>query len=75
MNPVCEMPRKITYQQVLAICQEQALEEEFHDFVIEDVLRIVNDGYRYPLRNKRADMLYFPEDFSVPIARRFIQFH
>lgn len=62
---------RITVQQVLAVCIEQGVDEEFHEFVIEDVLRIVNEGYRYPPRVRRDNRLYFPEDFSIPLARRF----
>ena len=61
----------ITRQQVLAVCIEQELEEEFIDSVIEDVLQIVNCGFRYPPRRRQENVLYFPEDFSLEIARRF----
>jgi hypothetical protein len=60
----------ITAQQIAQICCGQNIEEGFQYFVIEDVLRIVNGGYRYPPRSPMPQFRY-PEDYSVPIALRF----
>jgi len=62
--------RTITAAQVKQICLEQNIEEEFHEFVVDDVLRIVNRGYRYPPRSPKP-LFRFPEDYSVPIALLF----
>lgn len=70
LETIVETPFTLTYQQVLAVCQEQGLEEEFQEFVIEDVLRIVNDGVRYP-RKRHPNRIVFPEDFSIAIAGLF----
>lgn len=52
-------PMRVTAAPVTQICLNLTIEPEFHEFIVEDVLR------------SRRPMFRFPEDYSVPIAQLF----
>ncbi len=61
---------------IIQACIDQNIESEFHAFIVEDVCRIVNDGFRYPSqahlqRGRRGrETLRIPDDYSIRIARQ-----
>lgn len=65
-----DKPIPITEADVLKVCIENRVDSDFHDMVIDDVLRIVNEGFRYPPGRPRKH-LCVPEDISIPIALVF----
>ena len=66
-------PKKLTEEDVLKVCLEKGVASEFLDMVIDDVLLIVNDGFRYPPLpgGRYRQHLCVPEDISIPIALVF----
>jgi hypothetical protein len=61
----------ITREQAVAAVRHDWVDEEWEFvLVVEDVLRIVNEGKKYPDRGDEEDYR-IPEDISTGIARRY----
>ena len=61
----------VTRVEVEEACQVKGLDMEEFNMVVEDVLRMVNDGYRYPPRGNTEEFR-IPEDISTEIAKHFV---
>ena len=73
IRPEIVHPIRITESRIIQACIDRNIEVEFHGFIVEDVCRIVNDGFRYPPRPRRGglSMARIPDDYSISIARHF----
>lgn len=61
----------ITREQAVAAVRDACVDDEWEfDLVVEDVLRIVNDGQKYPDRGYTEEER-IPEDISTGIALRY----
>jgi hypothetical protein len=57
----------ITREQAVTAVRDACANDGWHELIVEDVLRIVNDGQKYPDRGLTQE-LRIPEDFSTGIA-------
>jgi hypothetical protein len=61
--------KKISWSDVEKVVD---MDSSYYKSVIDDVLKIVNEGKRYPYKNNGVG-LKIPEDISASIAKRYFK--